>query len=84
MPLINCKINLILTLSADCVISTANRATKFAITVTKLYIPVVTLSANDNAKLLQKFKSGFKKQLNGTDISLTLEYKGKTSKRLLD
>ena len=25
--------------------------------------------ADDNAKLLQQFKSGFKKQLNGTNIN---------------
>ena len=30
-----------------------------AITHTKLYIPVVTLLTNDNAKLLQQLKSGF-------------------------
>ena len=47
MPLFNCEINLILTLSGDCVIAShtaANQATIFAITDTKLYVPVVTLS----------------------------------------
>ena len=43
MPLINREINLILTWSKDCVISAATAATKFAITDTKFYIPVVTL-----------------------------------------
>ena len=45
IPLINCEINLILTCSANCVISSAaaNQATTFAITDTKLYVPVVTL-----------------------------------------
>ena len=46
MPLINCKINLILTWSASCVIEShtnANQATTLAITDTKLYVPVVTL-----------------------------------------
>ena len=38
MPLINCEINLILTWSDDCVISSATRATKFKITDTKLYV----------------------------------------------
>ena len=54
--LINCGINLILTWSENCVISsntTANKATMFAITDAKLYIPVVTVSTNGNAKLLQ-------------------------------
>ena len=54
MPLINCEINLILTWSANCVTSNAaaNQVTTFAITDTKLYVPVVTLSTEDNAKLL--------------------------------
>ena len=30
-------------------------------TDTKLYVPVVTLSTQDNAKLLQQLKSGFKR-----------------------
>ena len=46
IPFINCEINLILTWSVNCVISNAaaNQATTFAITDTKLYVPVVTLS----------------------------------------
>ena len=39
-------------------------ATKFAITDRKLYVPVVTLSTQDNAKLLQQLKSGFKRTVN--------------------
>ena len=53
MPLINCELELILTWSKNCVISSATGQTKFAITETKLYVPVVTLSTEDNAKLLQ-------------------------------
>ena len=66
MPLINCEINLILAWSANCVISNAtnNQATTFAITDTKLYVPVVTLSAQDNAELLQQLKSGLKRTIN--------------------
>ena len=66
MPLINCEINLILTWSANCVISNAapNQATTSAITDTKLYVPVVTLSTQDNAKLLQQLKSGFERTVN--------------------
>ena len=45
MPSVNCEINLILTWSEDCVISSATGATKFKITDTKLDVPVVTLSA---------------------------------------
>ena len=33
-------------------------------TETKLYVPVVTLSTQDNAKLLQQLKSGFKITIN--------------------
>ena len=68
MPLINCEFNLILIWSKDCVITTSTGKGKFAITETKLYLPVVTLSTKDNEKLLQQLKSGFKKQLVGTNM----------------
>ena len=42
----------------------ANQATTFAITDTKLYVPVVNLSTHDNAKLLDQIKTGFKKTIN--------------------
>ena len=61
MPLINCEVNLISTWSKDCVITNSTGEGKFAITETKLYVPVVTLSTKDNEKLLQQLKSGFKK-----------------------
>ena len=64
MPLINCEVNLILTWSKDCVIINSTGEGKFAITETKLYVPVVTLSTKDNEKLLQQLKSGFKKTIN--------------------
>ena len=38
-----------------------NQVPTFTITDTKLYGPVVTLSTQDNAKLLQRLKSGFKR-----------------------
>ena len=63
MPLINCEVNLILTWSKDCVITNSTGEGKFAITKTNLYVPVVTLSAKENEKLLQQLKSGLKKQL---------------------
>ena len=50
MPLINCVVNRILKWSRDCVITNFTGAGKFATTETKLYIPVVTLSTQDNAK----------------------------------
>ena len=61
MPLINWEINLILTCYANCVISVVNGTTQFAITDTKLYLLAVTLLIQDNAKLLQQLKSGFKR-----------------------
>ena len=64
MPLINCEFNIELTWSKDCVITNSYGAGKFAITETKLYVLVVTLSIQDNAKLLQQLKSGFKRIIN--------------------
>ena len=57
--LINCELNLILTWSKNCVISSATGKIKLAITDAILYVPVVTLSNQDNAKLLQQLKSVF-------------------------
>ena len=42
----------------------ANQNTTFAITETKLYVPMVTLSTQDNAKLLQQLKSCFKRTIS--------------------
>ena len=64
MPLINCKVNLILIWSKDCVITNSTGEGKFPITETKLYVPVVTLSAKDNEKLPQQLESGFKKTIS--------------------
>ena len=64
MPLINCEVNLILTLSSTRVVTDSNDAGTFAITDTKLYVPVVTLSTQENTKFLQQFKSGFKRVVN--------------------
>ena len=66
MPLINCEINLILTWSLNGIIfnAAANQETEFAVTHTKLYVPVVTLSVQDNAKLLKPLKSGFERRNN--------------------
>ena len=66
MPLINFEISLILTWSGNCVLSkiNANQAMTFAITDRKLCVLVVTLSTQDNAKLLEQLKSGFKRTIN--------------------
>ena len=73
MPLINCEVNIILTWSRDCVISSATGETKFAITETKTYGPVVTLSTQDNAKLLQQLKSRFKRTINWNKYELNIK-----------
>ena len=67
MPLINCEVNLILTWSSSCVLigtSIPNENATFGITDTKLYVPVVTLSTQENTKFFQQLKSGFKRVIN--------------------
>ena len=64
MAQIICEVELLLTWSKNCVISSATEDTKFAVTEAKLYVPVVTLSTEDNAKLLQQLKSNFKRKIN--------------------
>ena len=67
MPLIDCEINVDLNWSESCVIVAFNvavQATTFSITDTNFYIPVVTLSTQDNARLLEQLKSGFKRTTN--------------------
>ena len=64
VPLFDCEVNIILTWSSTCVITNSNGAGTFEIDNTKLYVPVVTLSTQENAKLLQQLKSGFKRVIN--------------------
>ena len=59
IPLINCKINLTLIQSANCVTAKVNKVI-FTIIDVKLYVPAATLSNEDNAKLLQLLQSVFK------------------------
>ena len=78
MPLINCKVELSLRWIENCVLTSAavdananntgaDSAT-FKITDTKLYVPIVTLSAEDNAKLSKLLGKGFKILFIGTNI----------------
>ena len=67
MSLINCEVELILIWSADCVIISTNVANQnftFTITETNLYVLVVILSTQNNAKSLLQLKSGFKKKIS--------------------
>ena len=62
IPLINYKINLSLSWSASRIIiytNVVNQNPMFEITKTKLYVPAITVSTQNNAKLLPQFKSGF-------------------------
>ena len=81
IPLINCKVELILTWFTNCVLidKLTREATYganpnvyeidnpenavFEITDTKLNVPVVTLSKEDDIKLLEHLKSGFQRNI---------------------
>ena len=64
IPLINCEVTLELKWLENCFICEADRTTTFAMTSAKRFVPVVTLSHQDNAGLLQQLKSGFKRTIN--------------------
>ena len=67
MLLINSKTNTFFTWSAEFIMVTktvVNQEPKFAITDTKLYVSNVTLSVQDNAKLLQQLKTDFRGTIN--------------------
>ena len=64
IPLINCEVNLILIWSSTCVITESRGAGTFSKTDTKLYVPVLTLSIQENTRLLQQLKSGFQRVFN--------------------
>ena len=62
IPLINCKIQLELNWSKDCVMSTIADKT-FKTTSTKLYVPIVTLSSKDYSKIIKLLEKGFKRPI---------------------
>ena len=63
MPLINCKVELSLKWHENCILSSAGTAATFTITDTKLYVPVVTLKIEDNAKLSKLLSEGFERSI---------------------
>ena len=78
IPLINCEINLILTWSNRYVIidnPIDNQEPTYTITDRKFYVPVVTLSTQDDAKLLEQLKPGFKEAIkwNRSEPKTTVE-----------
>ena len=89
MPLINCEINILLIWSDKCIIVTGDygdREPKFEITNRKLYVPVVTLSAQGNEKLLQQLKVDFKKTFtwNKYQSEPTIQTRNRYSNHLID
>ena len=78
MPSINCEINLDLNWSKNCIILAAavvSQGATFTKTDTKFYALLVTLSTEDNVKLLEQLKSGFKIKRNKYQSNLLTERK---------
>ena len=63
MPLINCKIKLNLTWQKECVLSTGVGEAVFIINDTKFYVPVVTLSKEDNKDFIEQQNKGFQRSI---------------------
>ena len=61
MPLINCKVELSLKWYENCMLSNLFEDSTFTITDAKLYVPIITLSAEDSAKLSKLLTAGFKR-----------------------
>ena len=74
MPLINCKIHLELNWSKDCIMSTI-ADTKFKITNTNLYVPIVSLSSKDNAKLVKLLEEGFNRSVYWNEYQTKIKTK---------
>ena len=73
MPLINCKVELSLKWYENCILSSAGTAATFTITDTKLYVPVVTLKTEDNAKLSKLLNEGFKRSVYWNKYKIILK-----------
>ena len=79
MLLINCKISVQLKWSRKFIIvatTTNNQNPTFQINHTKLYVPVVTLSTQENMKLLKQLQSSFKRTINWN------KYRAKTTNQV--
>ena len=55
------QVELSLTWYENCILSSAGTAATFAITDSKVYVPVVTLKTEDNVKLSKLLNEGFKR-----------------------
>ena len=98
----NCEIELILTWSKNCVLAdmtvrdagnnndppaiVAPTGLEFQIKDTKLYVPVVTLSTENDKKLLEQLKSGFKRAIkwNKYRSQMTIQSNNKNLDYLID
>ena len=88
IPLSNCGVELILTWSKNCALAdmttrnaegnnpaiVAPVVLTFKITDANLYVPVFTLSKENNTKLLEQLKSGFKEKIKMEQIQITNDY----------
>ena len=63
MPLINCKVKLNLTWKKECILSNQAGNAVFIINDTKLYVPVVTLSKEDNKDFIDQQNKGFQRSI---------------------
>ena len=63
MPLINCKIKLNLIWKKECVLSADDGNAVFIINDTKLYVPVVILSKEDNKEFIEQQNKGFQRSI---------------------
>ena len=68
MPLINCKIKLNLTWKKECVFPTDAGNAVFIINDTKMYVPVVTLSKEDNKNFIEQQNKDFRYLFIGMNI----------------
>ena len=83
MPLINCKVELWLKWIENCVLNTAEIGTNadatgadsatLEVPDAKPYIPVVTLSAEDNVKLVKQLNERFKRPVYWNKYKVTDE-----------
>ena len=71
MPLIKCKVEISIKWYNNCILSSSGTAATFTITDTKLYVPVVTLKTEDNAKLSKLLSEGFKRPIYWNEYKVT-------------
>ena len=102
IPLINCEVEIILTWSKNCVLAdmtvrdggnnndapgiVAPTRLEFKVKDTKLYVLVVTLSTENDKKLLEKLKSGFKRTVkwNKYGSQMTIQPQNNNLNYLID